>query len=203
MGKGFVGDLFKRFNFIDEYINKYYRDTYEAWNTKHAIHRNFGYYDPRNIDIYYDARVVATGINGDKTPKDITLKDITQNVKKQLEIILNGLTSPNNSLETLIPELVREFEVYYDDFISAVGQDIQNEVLRKLSPQSESSDFWNALISQKGRQRQKGETFTGNVCQIFTRELEAEPNLNEFFQNKAEEHWEKLVIKVLGFFGQT
>ncbi|WP_375510835.1 hypothetical protein [uncultured Nostoc sp.] len=51
-------------DFIDKYI-EYYRTVYRAWNTKHAIHRNFGYYKPRNIDIYYDMRVFAEGINED------------------------------------------------------------------------------------------------------------------------------------------
>nr|MDJ0677070.1 hypothetical protein [Calothrix sp. MO_167.B42] len=43
-------------DFINKYL-EYYRNTYPAWNTKHAIHRNFGYYEPRDIDIYYDAKV--------------------------------------------------------------------------------------------------------------------------------------------------
>lgn len=36
-------------DFIDEYVNKYYRTVYRAWNTKHAIHRNFGYYEARDM----------------------------------------------------------------------------------------------------------------------------------------------------------
>lgn len=49
-------------NFIDKYL-KYYDTVCRAWNTKHAVHRNFGYYELRDIDIYYNGSVVAAGIN--------------------------------------------------------------------------------------------------------------------------------------------
>ena len=184
-------------DFIDEYVNKYYRTVYPAWNTKHAIHRNFGSYEPRDIDIYYDVRVVAEGIDEDKM-----LKKFTKEVKQELENILNELTSANESLKTFIPELVKEFYGLYDEFISEVGTEVEEEVTRKLLPRSEDSDFWKALIAEKGRDRRRGETFVDNVCQIFKRELEKETNLNTFLKSKAEEHWEKLVTKILGFFGQ-
>ncbi|MEH2237889.1 hypothetical protein [Nostoc sp.] len=184
-------------DFIDEYVNKYYRKVYPAWNTKHAIHRNFGYYQPRDIDIYYDARVVAGGIDEDKM-----LKKFTKEVKQELESILNDLTSANKSLKTFIPELVKNFYGLYDDFIYEVGKEIEEEVTRKLLPRSEDSDFWNALIAEKGKERKRGETFVDNVCQIFKRELEKETNLNTFLKSKAEYHWEKLVTKILGFFGE-
>ncbi|MEH1827490.1 MAG: hypothetical protein V7L22_19345 [Nostoc sp.] len=37
--------------FVTKYV-EHYRNLYPAWNTKHAIHRNFGFYEPKNIDIY-------------------------------------------------------------------------------------------------------------------------------------------------------
>lgn len=183
-------------DFVDKFID-YYRVTYPAWNTKHAIHRNFGYYKPRDIDIYYDAQVFAAGINEDEM-----LKKFTKEVKDEVENILKELTFANESLKTLIPELIKEFYALYDDFIHNVGTEIHHETLRKLSPQSENSDFWNALIAEKGKKKNKGEFFGVNVCQIFKRELKSETSLNEFLQSKAEYHWEKLVFKTLGFFGQ-
>ncbi|MEH2359862.1 hypothetical protein [Nostoc sp.] len=184
-------------DFIDEYVNKYYRTVYPAWNTKHAIHRNFGYYQPRDIDIYYDARVVAGGLDEDKM-----LKKFTKEVKQELENILNELTSVNESLKTLIPELVKKFYGLYDDFIYEVGKEIEEEITRKLLPRNEDSPFWKALFDEKGKERKRRETFVDNVCLIFERELEKETNLNTFLKSKAEYHWEKLVIKILGFFGE-
>lgn len=183
-------------DFVDQFVN-YYRFTYPAWNTKHAIHRNFGYYKPRDIDIYYDAQVFAAGIKEDEM-----LKKFTREVKDEIENILQELTAANESLKTLIPELVKEFYVLYDDFIYKVGIEIHHELERKLSPQSEQSDFWNALIAEKGRIRRREEKYVDNICQIFRRELELETSLNKFLQTKAEYHWQKLVFKMIGFFGQ-
>ncbi|MEH2038165.1 hypothetical protein [Nostoc sp.] len=183
-------------DFIDEYVDKYYRRVYPAWNTKHAIHRNFGYYEPRDIDIYYDASIVAEGIDEDKM-----LRKFTKEVKQELENILNELTSANESLKILIPELVKEFYVLYDEFIYEVGRAVEREITTKLLPQSEDSDFWKALITEKGKQNKKGENFTDNVCRIFKRELEKETNLNTFLKSEAEYHWKELVTKILGFSG--
>lgn len=197
-----VRDLSKRVpsfvyeDFIDKYL-EYYHTNYKAWNTKHAIHRNFGYYEPRDIDIYYDAKVFAEGIDEDEM-----LKKFTRDVKQELENILYELTSANESLKTLIPELVKEFYGLYDNFVYEVGTEIEEELTRALLPRSEDSNFWKALLAEKGRDRKKGETFAGNVCEIFKKELEIETNLNKFFQSKAEEHWEKLVNKILSFFGE-
>lgn len=187
----FVYDIF-----INGYL-EHYDNVCRAWNTKHAVHRNFGYYEPREIDIYYNGSVVAAG-----TTDDEMLKKFTKEVKKELEDVLNELKSVDESLETLIPELVRKFHSFYDNFIRDVGTEIQDEIKRKLSPQSQESEFWNALIAEKGRMREPGETFKGNVIQTFRRQLELEPNLNVFLQTKAEEYWEKLVNNILDFFGQ-
>lgn len=197
-----VRDLSKRVpsfvyeDFIDKYL-EYYHTNYKAWNTKHAIHRNFGYYEPKDIDIYYDAKVFAEGIDEDEM-----LKKFTKAVKQELENILYELTSANESLKTLIPELLKEFYGLYDDFVDEVGTEIEDELTRILLPRSEDSKFWKALIAEKGRERKKGETFAGNVCEIFKREMAIETNFNKFFQVKSEEHWKKLVSKILSFFGQ-
>ncbi|BAY39007.1 hypothetical protein NIES2111_33570 [Nostoc sp. NIES-2111] len=202
-----VRDLNKRIashvyeKFVEQYV-EFYRITYKAWNTKHAIHRNFGKYEPRDIDIYYDAKVFAEGINEDEM-----LKKFTREAKQELENILYELTSANESLKTLIPELVKEFYTLYDNFVYEVGTEIQKELKNKLSPnndtQSKQPNFWDKLIAEKGKEkRSKGETYTGNVCEIFIQELEIKINLNKFFQTKAEEHWKKLVDEILSFFGQ-
>jgi hypothetical protein len=198
-----IRDLSKRVpafvyeNFIDEYLG-YYHTTYKAWNTKHAIHRNCGYYEPKDIDIYYDAKVVAEGID-----ENAMLKKFTKEVKQELEDILNNLISANESLKTFIPELINQFYMlYYKDFINEVGTEMEAEFNSKLSPQNEDSPFWNSLITQKGRPTGKGETYTGNVCLLFTRELEKETDLNAVLKSKTEYHWEKLIIKILEFFGQ-
>lgn len=181
-------------DFIDNYVS-YYRNSYRAWNTKHAINKRFGVYEARNIDIYYDARIVAEGRSEDEM-----LKKFTKEAKQDLEIILNELKSANEALETFIPELVKQLDVFYDDFIKYVGQDVQKFLESTLS---NNSDFWQALIDEKGKQRTRGESYTDNICQTFKRELEAEENLNLFFQQKAKEHWATLISEILKFFGEN
>ena len=87
--------------FINNFIS-YYHNNYCAWNTKHAIHRRFGFYDPKNINIYYDARIVAEGLSEDEM-----LRKFTKEAKEDLENILNNLTEANETLEEFIPELIR------------------------------------------------------------------------------------------------
>ncbi len=182
--------------FVAKYV-EYYRTLYKAWNTKHAIHLNFGYYEPRNIDIYYDMRVLAEGINEDEM-----LKKFTKQAKQELENILNELTSANEYLKTFIPELVIQYNSFYDDFISKVGVEIQDEALRKLSPQKEDYRFWTALIEEKGKVRPPGITYTDNVCKTLKHELETEQSLNIFLEIKAGQYWAELVTKILSFFGE-
>ena len=73
---------------------------------------------------------------------------------------------------------------------------------KKLAPQSNSSDFWTALINEKGKKRAKGETYTDNIRQTFRRELESDYSLNTCLQDRAQEYWENLIKKVLRFFGE-
>ncbi|RCJ34263.1 hypothetical protein A6769_22645 [Nostoc punctiforme NIES-2108] len=142
-------------------------------------------------------RVVAEG-----TDEDEMLKKFTKQTKHELENILTELTSANESLKTFIPELVIKFNSLYDDFITEVGVQIEHEARRKLSPQSTDSEFWTALINEKGREKRKGEKYGDNVCQTWKRELETEPSLNTFLEIKAGQYWAELVTKILKFFGQ-
>ena len=183
--------------FVSTFVS-YYHSKYRAWNTKHAIHRRFGLYDARNIDIYYDARIVAEGLSEGEM-----LKKFTKEVKEDLEDILNNLKVANEALETFIPELLTQLDTLYDDFIEQVGISIEEFLYEKrLIPQSTTSDFWMALINEKGKQHTKGETYTNNICKTLSRELESDYSLNLFLQDRAKEYWAELIGKVLQFFGE-
>jgi hypothetical protein len=182
--------------FVERYVT-YYRNNYPAWNTKHAINRRFGTYDIRQIDIFYDARVVAQGESDEEM-----LRKFTKEPKTELEGILLDLTQANQALSAFIPDLVKQFDTSYDEFIAKVGNDVEGFLHDKLSPLSEESDFWQALISEKGKQRAKGETYTDNVCQTYRRELESAQSLNAFLEARSKEHWKTLVAGVLSYFGE-
>jgi hypothetical protein len=180
--------------FIDQYV-QYYRNTYHAWNTKHAINRRFGVYGLRQIDIYYDAGVVAQGESDEEM-----LRKFTSEPKSELEGILDELKQTNDALEPFISEIITQFNAHYDEFVEQVGNDVEAYVHNKLSPQAPESEFWQALIAEKGKQRAKGETYTDNVCQTYRRELE--PALNRYLETRANSRWRTLVHSVLKYFGE-
>jgi hypothetical protein len=176
----------------------YYHTQYKAWNTKHAIHRNYGVYLTRNIDVFYDGKVFAEGRNENEM-----LRRFTKEVKEELEDILKSLVKANYILEDFIPELIIQFHSYYDDFIDQVGEDIEQFLLsEKIPPRHDSSEFWAALIDQKGKPRSKGETYTSNVRQIWQQQLESSPSFGQCLKKSAEKHWTELVNQVLAFFGE-
>ena len=184
----------------EEFVERcvmHYLNKYPAWNTKHAINRRFGTYDIRQINIYYDGRVVAQGKNDEEM-----LRKFTREPKAELEGILRELIKANEALDAFISDLVQEFDAAYDEFIAQVGIDVEAFLHDKLSPQTEESDFWQALVNEKGKQRSKGEIYTGNVCQTFRRELESDQSLNAFLEARSTFHWENLVAGVLRYFGE-
>lgn len=182
--------------FIDEYVH-YYRNKYHAWNTKHAINRRFGVYDLRQVNIYYDAGVVAQGKSNEEM-----LRKFTSAPKSEIEGILDELKQTNDALEPFISEILTQFNAHYDQFVEQVGSDVVGYVREKLSPQAPESEFWQALIAEKGKQRAKGETYTDNVCQTYRRELESETGLNRHLEARANARWRALVLSVLRYFGE-
>jgi len=182
--------------FVDRYV-AYYRNKYPAWNTKHAINRRFGIYDIRNIDIYYDARVVAQGESDEEM-----LRKFTGDPKAELERILGELTEANEALEAFIDDLVKQFDAAYDEFIDQVGIDVEEFLHAKLSPQTEESAFWEALRKEKGKRRAKGETYTDNICQTYRSELSSDESLNSFLEGASKNRWKSLVSGVLKYFGE-
>jgi hypothetical protein len=112
------------------------------------------------------------------------------------------LTETNEALNAFIPDLVKQFDAAYDEFIAQVGNDVEAFLHGKLSPQTEESDFWQALINEKGKQRSTGETYTDNVCQTYRRELQSDQSLNAFLEARSTFHWENLVSGVLRYFGE-
>lgn len=180
---------------IEEFIT-YYRNHYPAWNTKHAIHRRYGTYDIRDIDIFYDAAIVCEGIDDDRV-----LKKFTREPKQKILDILGSLQR-HEGLEILMPELIKKFEFNYGLFIQKVGNSVQEFMQdTKFFPQDGYSEFWNALISEKGKPRGPGETYTDNVCLTIRRELESDESLNSFLKTIAEKYWIELVDSTLDYFG--
>ena len=178
--------------FIDEYA-EYYGKKYRAWNTKDAIHRRFGTFEERGYDTYYDARVVAEGQD-----EYSMLKKFTNQLKNQLEEILDRLGNSHKDLQSIIPEIKRNYTKYYDDFISNTGIGIENY----LQEHNENVDFWRELINRRGR----GAGYNQDVLGLLRRKLKTmvgtHRNANKLLAELSKENWEKSINKLLKFFGK-
>ena len=175
--------------FIDDYV-EYYSEKYSAWNTKDAIHRRSGTFEERGFDTFFDAKVVAEGVNEDEM-----LKKFTKNLKDEVKQIIKELGESLEELESLTPEITKRFEIQYDAFVSKVGQQMESF----LRDNNENSVFWRELIDRRG----KGSGYNQDVCTILRRKLEilnAGVSANRILQEYSEKEWKETIEIILGFF---
>lgn len=180
--------------FINKYI-EYYSSHYPAWNTKDAIHRRLGIYGERNFDTYYDAKVVSEG-----TDEDEMLKKFTKEIKEKVIEIIDKLGNTHPDLKSLTPEIIKRFEIAYDEFVSRVGSTVQ-EYLEK---QNKNVVFWKNMIDRRG----KGKGYNEDVCTMLRRNLDeintgipgSTVSANRVLQEFAEKFWKEAIQKVLNFF---
>ena len=175
--------------FIDDYV-EYYSEKYTAWNTKHAIHRRSGTFEERGFDTFFDAKVVAEGVNEDEM-----LKKFTKNLKDEVKQIIKELGESLEGLESLTPEITKRFEIQYDAFVSKVGQQMESF----LRDNNENLIFLRELIDRKG----KGDGYNQDVCTILRRKLEilnAGVSANRILQEYSEKEWKETIEIILGFF---
>jgi len=176
-------------DFVNNYID-YYSTRYRAWNTKDAIHRRYGIFPERGYSTYYDAKVVAEGLT-----KDDMLQKFTNELKKEVEELIDDLGRDVKTISDLTPEIKRVFEQEYDNFLSKVGQGVKTF----LEEENKNRYFWLELIERRG----KGRGYNNDVAKIFHDKLMSFPNaldINGVFQDYTEEEWENLIDKVLIFF---
>ena len=175
--------------FIDKYV-EYYSEKYKAWNTKDAIHRRLGTFEERGFDTFFDAKVVAEG-----TDENEMLKRFTKNLKNEAEQIINELGSSLKEIDSLTPEIKKQFEIQYDAFISRVGRQIE----LFLRGNNENPVFWRELIDRRG----KGSGYNQDVCTILRRKLEILDtgiSANRILQEYSEKEWKNTIEMILDFF---
>jgi len=178
--------------FIENYV-EYYSNAYPAWNTKDAIHRNYGIYAVRNYDTFFDAKVVSEGLDEDKM-----LRKFTKEIKEEIINAIKNLGNSHPDLESLTPEIIKSFEISYDKFIDDVGTEIEGE-FRKYN---NNYEFWSILIDRRG----KGRWYNNDVITILRRHLELINtnfgcvSANRIMQDSTYKNWNTAINKVLNFF---
>ncbi|MBD2190047.1 MULTISPECIES: hypothetical protein [Cyanophyceae] len=175
--------------FIDKYV-EYYSENYKAWNTKDAIHRRFGTFEERGFDTFFDAKIVAEGLDENEM-----LKKFTRNLKNDVEQIINELGESLKEIDSLTPEIKRQFEIQYDAFVSRVGRQIEGF----LRSNNENQIFWAELIDRRG----KGAGYNQDVCTILRRKLEildTGVSASRLLQEYSEREWKNTIQIILDFF---
>lgn len=184
---GFVFD-----EFIENYVD-YYSNAYPAWNTKDAIHRNFGVYAVRNFDTFYDAKVVSEGLDEDKM-----LRKFTKEIKEEIIKAIEHLGDSHPDLESLTPEIIKRFEISYDKFIDDVGTEIEIN----FRSYNNNYEFWSNLINRRG----KGKGYNNDVITMLRRSLEVIDtrfgyvSANRILQDSTDRNWNTAISQVLNFF---
>lgn len=184
---GFVFD-----EFIENYVD-YYSNAYPAWNTKDAIHRNYGIYPVRNFDTFYDAKVVSEGLDEDKM-----LRKFTKEIKEEIIKVIENLGDSHPDLESLTPEIIKRFEISYDKFIDDVGTEIEHN----FRSYNNNFEFWSNLINRRG----KGKGYNIDVITMLRRSLESIKtrfgyvSANRILQDSTDKNWNTAINQVLNFF---
>ncbi len=175
--------------FIDDYI-EYYSTTYKAWNTKDAIHRRLGTFEERGFDTYFDAKIIAEG-----RAEDEMLRKFTHELYNEVVDHITKLGISLKDLDTLTPEIVKRFEIQYDNFISSVGVQLE----QFLRTNNNNVDFWRELINRRG----KGAGYNQDVCTMLRRKLgilNTGISVERVLQEFSEKEWKKLIEEILKFF---
>lgn len=177
--------------FIDEYV-EYYSTAYKAWNTKDAIHRRLGTFEERGFDTFFDAKVVAEGVDEDEM-----LRKFTAELREEVKQIISELGQSLEVLSTLTPEIIKRFQIRYDEFIDTVGSRIETF----LRENNENRVFWREMIERRG----KGAGYNQDVCTILRRKLggmldAGGVSANRVFQEFSEKEWKNTIEAILGFF---
>ncbi len=178
--------------FIDDYI-EYYSTSYKAWNTKDAIHRRLGTFEERGFDTYFDAKIVAEG-----RAEDEMLRKFTHELYNEVVDHITNLGISLKDLDTLTPEIVKRFEIQYDNFISSVGVQLE----QFLRTNNNNFDFWRELINRRG----KGAGYNQDVCTMLRRKLgilNTGISVERVLQEFSEKEWKKLIEEILKFLQLT
>jgi len=149
-----------------------------------------GTFEERGFDTYFDAKIIAEGIEEDEM-----LKKFTSEIYIELVDYINTLGEKNEDIQSLTSEIIKRLSTYYDTFVESVGDDFQ----KYLRDKNENNTFWFELISRRG----KGSGYNADVCTMLSRKLEYVDNrisASRVLQEKAENNWRKLIDKVLSFF---
>ena len=172
-------------NFVQEYL--------ALWNSSNrhfmslrATNNRFGRYEPRNIDVYYDAVPIA-----EKLARKIMDKPKNDLFETVHVIGENG----SEDLGRLMKMLEVQINTDYQKLIVAIGQEMRGLFEGKImAPQGYDSTFWRQAIERWGQ----GPGYRADVLGMYSSEAEIG---QKYLKERMAALWHGFVGDVLSFLG--
>ena len=163
-----------------------YRRLWEGPGSRHpmtlrATNNRFGYYSPRNIDVYYDAipiteELVRTVVS---RPKEAVL-NIVRNVEHE--------SPPDSDLQELLMVLETRIDSSFEAMVREVGITMQTYLHDTvLAPQDASNQFWVSVQGRYGR----GPGYRDDVLTMYADQMQGHETV---LADAAERAWQRVVI---------
>jgi len=184
--KGYRFLNFPSDTFVPKYINLW---TPRYASTLRATNARFGVYEPRNIDVYYDAVPIAESIVREvmRSPKD--------KVMEAVEVIEQN-ASPESDLKPFIRNLKVQINSYHESLVEEIGETIMG-LLRNnlLYPLDSTNQFWVDVQNRWG----KGQGYKKDVLSMYEDHTK---KVNNYLKEITQQLWqERLISRVIAFFG--
>ena len=173
--------------------NNFIRDYIGLWNTSNrhfmslrATNNRFGRYEPRSIDVYYDAVPIA-----EKLARQMMDKPKNDMLETVQVIGQNG----SEDLGRLMQMLEVQIKADYQTLIVMIGKEVRALLEGKvLAPQGYNSDFWRHTIERWGQ----GAGYRADVLGMYTTEIQG---VQKYLKERMTNLWAEYVGSILSFLG--
>lgn len=182
---------YRKLDFVT--ANSFVRDYISLWDSSNrhfmslrATNNRFGRYEPRSIDVFYDAAPIAEKLA--RQTMDKPKNDLLETVQV---IGQNGSTD----LGRLMKMLEVQIKTDYQKLVVAIGQEMRSLLEGQvMAPQGYDSDFWRHTIERWGQ----GAGYRADVLGMYSAELEGG---QQHLKQRMAELWSGFVDDILNFLG--
>lgn len=190
----FARDKVKGYQSLDFVTaNNFIRDYIGLWDTSsrhfmslRATNNRFGRYEPRSIDVYYDAVPIA-----EKLARQMMDKPKNDMLETVQVIGQNG----SEDLGRLMQMLEVQIKADYQTLIVMIGKEVRALLEGKvLAPQGYNSDFWRHTIERWGQ----GAGYRADVLGMYTTEIQG---VQKYLKERMSNLWAEYVGNILSFLG--
>lgn len=181
---GYRNQSFYAGEFPQRYVS-YWMPPYAS--TLRAVNNRRGRYEPRDIDIYFAADLVA----------EQHVANIARRLKEEIKDVIARLdaeSAPNSDLKPIARAFQERIDAYFEAFVEATGTKLQEYIEEQaLAPE----EFWGPVQNRWGR----GPGYKGDVINMYRNQL-SEKNADNKLREIAERFWKQSFMRrILNFFG--